>query len=563
MQHTRAPTASAWRRYTTDDDTPIAVPSLSNSSNGGSTSSTSTSFEEQDDITNTELYTNFKEAFNITLRNNPGILPSQSNIIDSLQKTLFKVQKRRVQKERELRNQLDKVKSEKDTVENQLRKEMGTTALTLEELTNELDTARSKRDALSLSVERELANIQAVKDQLKIKMSDVTKEKGELSKHLKYISQSRIDLEKTLEIELELVEKDREALKKVATERAKLQQQKRDNKEVEDEIEALSAVAAKEQEALQLQKATLKNRIDQLKKENENTRQSLEQEEKQLKDMATVMQAKKATLVESKTNIENQYQKEILDLRSQMQRSTIIHEDEMEHVVKSKIKEWKGGSTLQYNKPSIKSRLETKLKKVLPDDESESETRQYRYNNKEVKMENEIYHLKQKLDQAKAAREGVSDRARLSLQTPRTPREHIHHRASTSPMPDDREKEIQFLRDELRMSKLRSSDVGYPTQNTRYRSPDHLRYLDISDRSRQSGNRYPFDRDKYEKTPNSRDRYDVISSPMPRMKPLTSRHSDRRVSYSRFDEERDDTGLSRYPQDSRREGRHRYRDRYY
>jgi len=562
MQHTKPPTASAWRRYTTTDDTNIAVPSLSNSSNGGS-SSTDTSFEDLDEITNTELYTNFKEAFNITLRNNPGILPGQSNIIDSLQKTLFKVQKKRAQKERELRNQLDKVKSEKDKVENQLRKEMGTTAASLEELTNELDTARSKRDTLSLSVERELANIQAIKDQLKIKMSDVTKEKGELSKHLKYISQSRTDLEKTLEIELELVEKDREALKKVATERTKLQQQKRDNKQLEDEIEVLSVVAAKEQEALQLQKTTLKERIEQLKKENEGTRQSLEQEEKQLKDIATVMQAKKTTLIESKANIENQYQKEILDLRSQMQRSTIIHEDEMEQVVKSKIKEWKdaSGSELQYNKPSIKSRLESKLKKVLPDDDSVGE---YRYNSKGAKMQNEIYHLKTKLEQAKVAREGANGRTRQSLQTPRTPREHIHHRTSTSPVPDNREEEIQFLRDELRMSKLRSSNVGYP-QITRHRhSPDPIRSLDISDRSgtRHSGSRYPFDRDMYDKTPN-RDRYDVISSPAPRMKPLTSRHSDRRVSYSRFDEDRDDTGLNMYPQDSRREGRHRYRDGYY
>jgi len=553
MQHTKAPTASAWRRYAAaDDTTSVAVPSLSSSSNGGS-SSTDTSFEEHDDITNTELYTNFKEAFNLTLRNNPGILPGQSNIIDSLQKTLFKVQKRRAQKERELRNQLDKVKSEKDKVENQLRKEMGTTAVTLEELTNELDTARSKRDTLSLSVERELANIQAIKDQLKIKMSDVTKEKGELSKHLKYIAQSRTDLEKTLEIELELVEKDREALNKVATERNKLQQQKNENKVLEDEIEVLSAVAAKEQEALQLQKAALKDRIEQLKKKNEDILQSLEQEEKQLKDTATVMQAKKTTLIESKANIENQYQKEIHDLRSQMQRSTIIHEDEMEHVVKSKIKEWKGGSKLQYNKPSIKSRLETKLKKISPldDDSVESEPREFRYNNKEAKMQNEIYHLKAQLEQAKTAREGANERARLS-QTPRTPREHIHHRASTSPVPD-REEDVQFLRDELRMSKLRtSSNVGYPTQSTRYRSPDRIRSLDISDRSRHSGSRYPFDRDKY-----------VTSSPAPRMKPLTSRHSDRRVSYSRYDEERDDTGLNRYPQDIRREGRHRYRDGYY
>ena len=180
-------------------------------------------------------------------------------------------------------------------------------------------------------------------------------------------------------------------------------------------------------------------------------------------------------------------------------------------------------------------------------------------------MQNEIYHLKAQLKQAKTAREGASE-ARQSLQTPRTPREHIHHMTSTSPVPDkDREEEIQYLRDELRMSKLRtSSNVGYPTQSTRYRSPDRIRSLDISDRSgrsRHSGSRYPIDRDRYDVTPLDRGRF---TSPAPRMKPLTSRHSDRRVSYSRFDEDRDDTGLNRYTQDSRRVGRDIiYRDGYY
>lgn len=65
------------------------------------------SFDDDHEIVNTELYINFKEAFNITLRNNPTILPGAPSVIKSIQDALFKVQKNRAQKENEKRKQLD------------------------------------------------------------------------------------------------------------------------------------------------------------------------------------------------------------------------------------------------------------------------------------------------------------------------------------------------------------------------------------------------------------------------------------------------------------------------
>ena len=72
----------------------ITVPSLSNNS---SSSKEGRIFDEinddddHDEIVNTEMYTNFKEAFNITLRNNPTIiLPGAPAVIKSIQDALFK-----------------------------------------------------------------------------------------------------------------------------------------------------------------------------------------------------------------------------------------------------------------------------------------------------------------------------------------------------------------------------------------------------------------------------------------------------------------------------------------
>ena len=98
----------------------ITVPSLSNnnsSSKEGRIFDEINDDDDHDEIVNTEMYTNFKEAFNITLRNNPTILPGAPAVIKSIQDALFKVQKNRAQKEKEMRKQLDRVKAEKDKLE--------------------------------------------------------------------------------------------------------------------------------------------------------------------------------------------------------------------------------------------------------------------------------------------------------------------------------------------------------------------------------------------------------------------------------------------------------------
>ena len=73
----------------------LAVPSLSSSKEDKTTSiNTLDSSMHDDEIVNNSLYTRFKEAFNLTLRNHPGILPGAPTVINSIQKTLFKVQRK-------------------------------------------------------------------------------------------------------------------------------------------------------------------------------------------------------------------------------------------------------------------------------------------------------------------------------------------------------------------------------------------------------------------------------------------------------------------------------------
>ena len=160
------------------------------------------SYNEHHEIMETTLYQKFEDAFNITLRNNPGMLPGAPTVIDSIKQSLYKVQQTKLKKEKEMRKQLDKVKAEKDAMEQQLRKQMGSAALRKNELAKELDAAKSDKDLLSDSLAKQTAAINAVKEELKSKMNDVTKEKEELSKHLGFLSKSRAELEKTLEVEI-------------------------------------------------------------------------------------------------------------------------------------------------------------------------------------------------------------------------------------------------------------------------------------------------------------------------------------------------------------------------
>jgi len=275
------------------------------------------SIVEHNEITDTELYQKFEEAFNLTLQNNPGILPGAPTVISSIKKSLHKVQKAKVQKEMEMRKQLDALKNETDQMEAQLRKEMGKNSLRRVELTQELEDAKGDQGLLQDKLTTQIAAIQAAKRELNSKMNDVTKEKEELTKHLGFLSKSRAELEEALETEMKLVEKDRDALQKVVAERKKLQKQKAENKELEGKIEKMTEAASKEKKALQAEVAELKKfeeHIAALREQNEQTRNELEEEKRRLKETAELMQAKKNTLMESVKDIEGQYQKEIDEL---------------------------------------------------------------------------------------------------------------------------------------------------------------------------------------------------------------------------------------------------------
>jgi len=292
------------------------------------------------DIMDTELYEKFEEAFNMTLRSNPGILPGATTVIDSVKKSIYKSQKIKADKEREMRKQLDKVKSEQEKLETQLRKEMGTAAQRKNELSKELEAAKRGRDVLQDSLAKQTVAIEAVKRELTTRMNDVTKEKEELTNHLGFLSKSRAQLEQALETEMALVEKDRDALQKVVAERKQLQKQKMENKELEGKIEQMTHAASKEKRALQEEVTELKEfgeHISGLRKENEQSRLDLERERGRLKEIAETMQLKKATLMESKSELEMQYQHEIDELQGQIQNTKIMHETDMEMVVKNRV----------------------------------------------------------------------------------------------------------------------------------------------------------------------------------------------------------------------------------
>ena len=167
------------------------------------------------EITETELYRKFEEAFNITLRNNPGILPGAPAVIDSVKRALFEVQKVKAQRKNEMRRKLDEAKNEKEQLEAHLRKEMGAIAWRRNDLTKDLETAKAGRGIHLDALYKQIDAIEAIKRELSSKTTDAAKEKDELTKYLRYLSKSRKELESALETETELAEKDRDALQKV------------------------------------------------------------------------------------------------------------------------------------------------------------------------------------------------------------------------------------------------------------------------------------------------------------------------------------------------------------
>jgi myosin heavy subunit len=284
------------------------------------------------EIEETEMYRKFEEAFNMTLHNNPGILPGAPAVIDSVKSALFQVQKVKAQRENEMRRKLDEVKNEKDQLEAQLRKEMGAYALRRNGLVKELETEKIDNDIQQDALNKQIIANQAIKRELTSKMTDITEEKEELTKHLSYLSKSRVELEDALETEMKNVQKDRDALQKVLAERKQLQKQKMENKELESRIESMSNDASKEKQALQAEVAELKKfeeHVSQLRKQNEEAREGLELEKKNLMEVTETMQTKKLTLMESLKDMEKQFQAEIDELHGKIDGAKRMHEEDV------------------------------------------------------------------------------------------------------------------------------------------------------------------------------------------------------------------------------------------
>ena len=371
----------------------------------------------------------------------------------------------------------------------------------------ELEVARRVRDEQQDALNKEITAVERIKNELKTKMSQVSIEKTELTKHLRYISKSRNELELSLETELQLVEKTRYDLQQVVKERYKLQKQKEENKVLMSEIEQMTKATSKERkelesEANELKK--LKEEIQQLKQSNEATRQSLEQEKKQLAKFASEMSSKKSIMMESKSEIETQFQKELEELENGIQTRRMMHEKDLETVVKRKVMSWRDKKEGEDIQALINSCVDAKLN----------------------------------------AERGTDTEAReeISRETPRPKQRHrtTNRKPPTDDSEDDLREEIRYLTEKLEMmdqqQQLRHTE--YPTQRCVHprMSPGYS--------SR-----------RYSDTRSSADD-DIRKGPPSRIPP---RNSDRRNSYSRY-EERDDIDSGRLY--NRRHGCEEYRDNY-
>ena len=89
------------------------------------------------------------------------------------------------------------------TINMTVRLESSTTLTRIHELTLELEVAvaRKDRDEQQDTLNKKITAVECIKNELKTKMSQVTIEKIKLMKHLRYISKSRQELEKTLATE--------------------------------------------------------------------------------------------------------------------------------------------------------------------------------------------------------------------------------------------------------------------------------------------------------------------------------------------------------------------------
>jgi hypothetical protein len=249
-----------------------------------------------------DLLKKFEDAFNTTLRNNPGILPGAPTVIESIKSTMFEVQQINAAKEAELRKQLDQAQGEMSKMEHQISQQMGEISRKKSEYSKEIDA------------------MDAAKKDLKQKIDEATTDKEEMVKHLSFLSKSRMEIEKALEAEVKKVEKDRDALKKVVQERKQIQKVKEENQSLEDEVDRMSKEANIQNQALQLRKEELKKleeRNRTLRNENEAKMRELEMEQKGLLEITEQIHAKKKVLLESK----KASQKEMNELESELARA--------------------------------------------------------------------------------------------------------------------------------------------------------------------------------------------------------------------------------------------------
>ncbi|KAL7437159.1 hypothetical protein ACHAXM_005462 [Skeletonema potamos] len=262
---------------------------------------------------NTDLFKKFEDAFNITLGNNPDILPGAPAVIESIKSTMFKVQKINAAKEVEMRKQLDEVKAEMSKIELQISQQMGEIAWKKSEYLKEMDT------------------MEATKKDLKQKIDEATTDKEEMVKHLSFLTKSRMEIEKALQEEVKAVEKDQHTLQKLAKERKKIQKVKEDNKSLEEEVDRMREEASKENLALLQRKEELnqallqrKEELNQallqmeedlkrlaeknetLRNENEAKKKELEMEQHELFEITKAIQVKRKTLQESREAAQKQ-----------------------------------------------------------------------------------------------------------------------------------------------------------------------------------------------------------------------------------------------------------------
>ena len=95
-----------------------------------------------------------------------------------------------------------------------------------------------------------------------------------------------------------------------------------------------------EKRALQVEIADLQKfekHLAVLKQQNEKARKDLEAEQADLKSATDALQTKRNSIIETKNELEKQYQAEIDELEAQISQTKVMHQDQMESIVKTRV----------------------------------------------------------------------------------------------------------------------------------------------------------------------------------------------------------------------------------